>query len=149
MDLVTKFAKISKEIDFDSISLEKAIELLSWPRILGDYEGKEISVAIGKYGPYVKYDGTFTSISQDSGYVAETINFDEALELIKDSIKEKKNRVIKEYKSKDIFVLNGKYGPYIKKGKKNYKIPEYKEAKELTLKDCEEIIKNSKKRKKK
>lgn len=144
-----KFAKISKEIDFDSISLEKAIELLSWPRILGDYEGKEISVAIGKYGPYVKYDGTFTSISQDSGYVAETINFDEALELIKDSIKEKKNRVIKEYKSKDIFVLNGKYGPYIKKGKKNYKIPEYKEAKELTLKDCEEIIKNSKKRKKK
>ena len=145
-----KFAKIGKEIDFSSITLDKAVELLSWPRILGSYKENDISIAIGKYGPYVKYDGTFTSIGED--YSPETISFDEAVELIQEAIKEKKNRVIAEYKSKDIFVLNGKYGPYIKKGKKNYKIPEYNEAKELTLKDCEEIIKNSKpskKRKKK
>lgn len=142
-----KFAKIGKEIEFSSITLEKAIELLMWPKLLGTYKENEITVSIGKFGPYVKYDGTFTSLGED--YEPETVSFDEAVELIQEAIKQKKNRVIAEYKSKDIFVLNGKYGPYIKKGKKNYKIPEYKEAKELTLKDCEEIIKNSKKRKKK
>ncbi len=142
-----KFAKIGKEIEFGSITLEKAIELLMWPKLLGTYKENEITVSIGKFGPYVKYDGTFTSLGEE--YEPETVNFDEAVELIQEAIKQKKNRVIAEYKSKDIFVLNGKYGPYIKKGKKNYKIPEYKEAKELTLKDCEEIIKNSKKRKKK
>jgi len=142
-----KFAKIGKEIEFSSITLEKAIELLMWPKLLGTYKENEITVSIGKFGPYVKYDGTFTSLGEE--HEPETINFDEAVELIQEAIKQKKNRVIAEYKSKDIFVLNGKYGPYIKKGKKNYKIPEYKEAKELTLKECEEIIKNSKKKKKK
>jgi DNA topoisomerase-1 len=142
-----KFAKIGKEIDFNEITLEQAIDLLKWPRELGDYKGKPVTVAIGKFGPYVKYDGSFTSITEE--YDAETINFDEAVELLKESLKAKSNRVIKEFKSKNIIVLNGKYGPYIKKGKKNYKIPEYQEASELKLKDCEDIIKNASKRKKK
>lgn len=144
-----KFAKIdkSKGQDFGNITLEQAIDLLKWPRNLGNYKNKEVLVSIGKYGPYIKYDGAFTSLSEDQD--PETVTLEDCAETIKEAIKIKNNRVIKEYKSKDIFVLNGKYGPYIKKGKNNYKIPEYKEAKELTLKDCEEIIKNSKKRKKK
>ena len=97
-----KFAKIGKEIDFSSITLDKAIELLSWPRMLGSYKENDISIAIGKYGPYVKYDGTFTSIGEE--YSPETISFDESVELIQEAIKEKKNRVIAEYKSKDILI---------------------------------------------
>jgi DNA topoisomerase-1 len=143
-----KFAKIdkSKGQDFNNITLEDAIELLKWPRELGNYKNKEVVVSVGKFGPYIKYDGAYTSLPEDKD--VETVKLDEVVEVLEESIKQKKNRVIKEYKSKDIFVLNGKYGPYIKKGKNNYKIPEYKEAKELTLKDCEEIIRNSKKRKK-
>lgn len=143
-----KFAKIGKELEFSSITLEQAVELLKWPRVLGSYKGSDISVAIGKFGPYVRLDKTYASIEDGNGYDAETINYDEAVELIKASLEIQKNRVIKEFKSKEIEVLNGKYGPYIKKGKKNFKIPEFHEAKDLTLKDCEEIIKNSKTKKK-
>jgi len=141
-----KFAKLKEDQSVDSITLEEAVKLLEWPRKLGNYKNLDITVAIGKFGPYVKYDGTFTSITED--YTPEDITLKECIELIKNTIKEKKNRVIKEFKSKDIFVLNGQYGPYIKKGKKNFKIPEYHEAKELTLKDCEEIIKSFKGKKK-
>lgn len=142
-----KFAKINKDIDFSSITLEKAIELLSWPKYLGSYAGNNLFVAIGKYGPYVRLDKTYASIGEE--YSPDTITYDEAVELIKESLEIQKNRVIKEFKSKEIEVLNGKYGPYIKKGKKNFKIPPFHEAKDLTLKDCEEIIKNSKTSKKK
>jgi len=142
-----KFAKIGKDIDFASITLEQAIELLSWPKYLGSYSGHDLFVAIGKFGPYVRMDKTYASIGEE--YSPETITYDEAVELIEESLKIQKNRVIKEFKSKEIEVLKGKYGPYIKKGKKNYKIPEFHEAKDLTLKDCEEIIKNSKTFKKK
>ncbi len=141
-----KFAKIDKTIEFGSITLEQAIELLNWPRVLGEYEGSELSVAIGKFGPYVRLDKVYASITEE--YKPETINYDEAVSLIKESLEIQKNRVIKEFKSKEIEVLNGKYGPYIKKGKKNFKIPPFHEAKDLTLKDCEEIIKNSKTKKK-
>jgi DNA topoisomerase-1 len=144
-----KFVKIDKSTgkEFSSITLEEAIELLKWPRELGSHKEKVISVAIGKFGPYIKYDGIFVSIPEN--YSVETITYDEALELLKEKIKEQNNRVIKEFKSKGISVLNGKYGPYINKGKNNYKIPEYKDAKDLTLKDCEEIISSSKKKSKK
>ena len=106
----------------------------------------DLFVAIGKYGPYVRLDKTYASIGEE--YSPDTITYDEAVELIKESLEIQKNRVIKEFKSKEIEVLNGKYGPYIKKGKKNFKIPPFHEAKDLTLKDCEEIIKNSKTKKK-
>jgi len=142
-----KFAKISSESSFESVTFEEALELLRWPRILGNYKEKEVSVAIGKFGPYIKYDNSFTSIGEE--YSPETINYDEAITLLKSSLEIKNKKVIKEFKSKDIQVLNGMYGPYIKKGKNNYKIPDFHEAKELTLKDCEEIIKNSKNNKKK
>tara|TARA_R110002153_G_scaffold82364_6_gene207901 strand:+ start:279 stop:2579 length:2301 start_codon:yes stop_codon:yes gene_type:complete len=142
-----KFAKIDKTIEFGSITLEQAIELLNWPRVLGEYEGSELSVAIGKFGPYVRLDKVYASITEE--YKPETINYDEAVSLIKESLEEQKNRVIKDFESKDIFVLKGKYGAYIKKGKKNFKIPQSYEPKDLTLKECEEIIKNSKTSKKK
>lgn len=142
-----KFAKIGKDNSVDEITLEQALELLKWPRIVGKHKKKDVSVSIGKFGPYVKYDGNFTSIGEEQDPLKITLK--ECVELIKESEKEKKKRVIKEFKSKDIYVLNGKYGPYIKKGSKNFKIPEYEEANSLTLKKCEDIIKNSKKRKRK
>lgn len=142
-----KFAKIDKSVEFSSITLEQAIELLRWPKYLGSYSGQDLFVAIGKYGPYVRMDKVYASIGEE--YSPDTITYDEAVELIEESLKAQKNRVIKEFKSKDIEVLNGKYGPYIKKGKKNFKIPDFHDPKDLTLKDCEEIIKNSKTSKKK
>tara|TARA_R110000868_G_scaffold252178_1_gene508836 strand:- start:5520 stop:7859 length:2340 start_codon:yes stop_codon:yes gene_type:complete len=141
-----KFAKLKEGQSIDTLTLEEAIALLAWPRVLGEYNKLEVTVNVGKFGPYVKYDGAFTSLGEELD--VNTVTLEECTEIIKEAIKVKNNRVIKEFKSKDIFVLNGKYGAYISKGKKNFKIPEYHEAKDLTLKDCEEIIKNFKPKKK-
>jgi len=142
-----KFAKIGKDTSVEEITLKQAIELLKWPRVIGIHNKKEVTVSIGKFGPYVKYDGAFTSIGEDKDPLKITLK--ECVELLEESQKQKSNKVIKEFKSKDIVVLNGKFGAYIKKGTKNYKIPEYEEAGELTLAKCEEIIKNSNSKKKK
>ena len=89
-----KFAKIGKDIDFASITLEQAIELLSWPKYLGSYSGHDLFVAIGKFGPYVRMDKTYASIGEE--YSPETITYDEAVELIEESLKIQKNNMIPE-----------------------------------------------------
>lgn len=141
-----KFAKLKEGQDFNSVTLEQAIELLKWPKVLGVFNKEEVVVSEGKFGPYIKYGGKFISLPEHLDVNKVVLN--DVTDLIKESLDKKNNNVLKEFKSKKIFVLNGKFGPYIKKGSKNYKIPEYHEPKDLTLKDCEEIIKNSSKSKK-
>lgn len=135
------FAKLKKEQSIDTITLEEALELLKWPRKLGKHKNEEVTVAIGKYGPYIKHDGKFYSIKEDN---PETIVLKRAVEVISEEEKNKKTNVIKEFSSKDIKILNGKYGPYISHKRKNYKIPPFEEVEKLTLKDCLEIIKKKK-----
>jgi DNA topoisomerase I len=143
-----KFAKLKEGQDFNNVTLEDAVELLKWPRVLGEINKEEISVSTGKFGPYIKYKGKFISLPEHLDVNMVTLS--DVEELVNESQNEKKNNnVLKEFKSKGISVLNGKFGPYIKKGAKNYKIPEYHEPENLTLKDCEEIIKKGSKSKKK
>lgn len=136
-----KFAKLRANQQIETITLEEALKLFDFPRMLGEFEGEEVQVAIGRFGPYVRHNKLFASIpkTMDPG----TIDLDEAVELIKQKREADANKYINTFKDGEIQVLNGRYGPYIKSGKKNFKIPKDKEASELTEADCEEIIKNT------
>jgi DNA topoisomerase-1 len=136
-----KFASVPKGKSIETITLEEALPLFELPRHVGDSpEGEKIETQIGRFGPYVKAGKTFVSITQEEIY---TITLDEALEKVKAKREEQANKIIAEWPKEDISILNGRYGSYIKAGKKNVKIPKDKEPKELTLEDCQEIIKNA------
>ncbi len=133
-----KFASLKPGQKMDEITFEEALELFSLPRTVGKTpEGEEIQANYGRFGPYVKVGKMFVSIKDKS---PETITLEEAMELIKEKKEFEANREIKTFEKSDIQVLNGRYGPYITDGKKNAKIPKDKEPKELTLKECEELI---------
>lgn len=135
-----KFAALRNGQSIESITLEDALDLFKLPRNLGEYKDQAVSVGTGRFGPYVKYGNTFVSIKQADGDDPLTIELTRAIELITAKIKADKEKTIKTFDgNKDVQVLNGRYGPYIKIGKKNIKIPKDKEPKDLTLEDCLKI----------
>lgn len=132
-----KYASIPKDKEVGTITLEEAIELLKWPRNLGEHKAKPVTVAIGKFGPYIKYNDKFIGLS-DSGLEPEKINLKEAIEIIKEKGDETKSGTLKEFGQ--IKVLDGKYGPYIKFKNNNFKIPAIYDVDTITKEICEEII---------
>lgn len=132
-----KYAKIPEGKEVGTITLEEALELLKWPRNLGEYKSKPVTVAIGRFGPYIKYDEKFVGLS-DTGYDPATITLKEAKEVIDEKASAMKSGTLKEFGQ--IKVLDGKYGPYIKYKEKNYKIPASYDVDSLTKVDCESII---------
>jgi len=135
-----RYASLLKTQSIDNITLEEALELFKLPRLLGKYQDKDISAAIGRFGPYVKFDKTFVSIPKDSEDNVFTITLESAVALVEAKIKLDKERVIQTFEDGAIEVLNGRYGPYIKAGKKNYKIPKTSDPKKLTLQDCKDLM---------
>jgi len=133
-----KFAGLRHGQFIENITLEEALDLFKMPREIGDFEEKPMQVGIGRYGPYVKHDNKFVSIpKEDDPY---TIEADRAIELIREKRKADANKFIKVFEENpDIQVLNGRYGPYIKAGKKNVKIPKNKKPEDLTLEECLEL----------
>ncbi|MDD4421003.1 MAG: type I DNA topoisomerase [Bacteroidales bacterium] len=139
-----EFSSLRKGQSIETLTLEDALKLFDLPREVGKWKDKAITAAIGRFGPYIKYDNKFVSLGKL--YDPYTITEDEACTLIEDHIQKEANKVIRVFEKEDIHVLNGRFGPYIKCGKDNYKIPKGKNAKkaeELTLEDCQNIIKNS------
>ncbi|MDT8430653.1 MAG: type I DNA topoisomerase [Bacteroidales bacterium] len=141
-----RFASLLKGQGMETITLREALDLFKLPRTLGQLEGDDVTVAIGRYGPYVRHQNKFVSLQkEDDPY---TVGLDRAIELIMAKREEEKNRIIREFDDKPgLQVLNGKYGPYIAYDKKNYKIPKSKKPEELTLEDCMEIIEKTPDRK--
>lgn len=130
-----KFASLRPGQFIENITLEDAMELFKMPRDLGQFEEKTVVVNLGRFGPYVLHDKKFVSIPKtDDPY---TIELPRAIELIEGKRIADANRTIKLFdENPDIQVLNGRFGPYIKAGKKNVKIPKGKDPKELTLEEC-------------
>ncbi len=136
-----QYASMAKGQLIETITLEDALHLFILPREVGTFEGKTVTAAIGKYGPYIKFDGKFISLGKNlSPY---TVTEQEAGELISAYRDKESSRVIASFPNSDIQVLNGRYGPYIKQGSKNYKIPKSIDAKSLTESDCLKIIADS------
>lgn len=135
-----QFASLLKGQSVSTITLEEALKLFEFPRHIGEYEGSDLTVAIGRYGPYVKFDGKFISIPKE--YSPAHLTLDEAVSLIEEKRREEANRVVKTFpEDETIQILNGRYGVYIACGKNNYKIPKtVADPSTLTLEECRDII---------
>ena len=133
-----KFASLAKGQSVETITMEEALHLLTLPKIVGnDEEGNDITVDIGRFGPYVKLKSKYYSIKEKDPY---EVDLKDALQIIADKKQEEANKIIQEWEGSDIQVLNGRYGPYLTNGTKNAKIPKDKKPEELTKEECEKLI---------
>lgn len=122
----------------DNVTLEDAIELFKLPREVGLFEDLPMVAAIGRFGPYIRHDGKFVSIKKEQD--PHTITEEEAVQLILDKRESDANKFIKSFdENEEVSVLNGRWGPYIKFGKKNVKIPKDMVPEELTYEQCKEL----------
>jgi DNA topoisomerase-1 len=140
-----RFASLSKSQLLETITLEEALNLFRLPRSLGEYEGSEMVVGIGRFGPYIRYKSKFFSLKKgvDDPY---TVTFDRAVEVILEKNDNDSKKVIKDFG--DMMLLNGRYGPYLSKDKVNYRLPKGTVAEKLTREECVKIIENSDKTRK-
>jgi DNA topoisomerase-1 len=133
-----KFAGLRPGQKMDSITMEQALELFKLPRTLGQTEaGEDILTNVGRFGPYIKYGAKYVSLKEDDPYVVE---LPRALELIRLKQEADANRIIADFASDGIQVLNGRFGPYVTNGKKNAKIPKDREPKSITLEEAKVMI---------
>lgn len=141
-----KFASLRKGQSIESITLEEAIDLFKLPRQVGQFEDKLVTVAIGRFGPYVRHDSKFVSLGEHDPM---TIELDSCIELIEAKRKSDAEKHIHTFDEEEptIQVLHGRWGPYIKVGKTNYKIPKDVEAKDLDRSQCLFIMENQLKKK--
>ena len=135
-----QFATLLKGQSIETITLEEALKLFELPRTVGEYEGKVVVAAIGRFGPFIRHDVKFVSIPKDKNPISITL--EEAIELIQQKREKDENRFIKKFEEDpELEILNGRYGPYIAYKGKNYRIPKtgYTPA-EMTLADCMKLV---------
>jgi DNA topoisomerase-1 len=144
-DSKPKFASLLQSQLIETITIEEALNLFRLPRTVGEYEGENLVIGIGKFGPYIRHKNKFYSLKKgvDDPY---EITSERAIELILEKTTADKQKVLSDFG--DIQVLNGRYGPYITKDKKNFRIPKTSDAAKLSKEECISIIENSDKPKK-
>lgn len=135
-----QFASLMKGQSIDTITLEEALKLFDLPRTVGEYEGKVIVAAVGRFGPFIRHDGKFVSIPKDLNPL--TITAEEAIALIEGKRVKDEQRFIKKFEEDpEMEILKGRFGPYISYQKANYRIPKtVTDPTILTLEDCKKII---------
>ena len=137
-----RFASLSKGQNIDSITLEEALDLFKMPRILGELEDKPVKANIGRFGPYVQHDKLFASIPKEEDVME--IELERAIELVLAKRKADAERIIKQFEEEPATqILNGRWGPFIKSGKKNFKLPkDLEDPSKLTLEEVKYIMEN-------
>ncbi|WAC62768.1 DNA topoisomerase I [Pseudoxanthomonas sp. SL93] len=133
-----EFASLRPGQSMHTITLEDSLELFKLPRKLGLDKEEEVSVGIGRFGPFAKRGSVYASLKkEDDPY---TIDLARAVFLIEEKEEIARNRIIKEFDGSDIQVLNGRFGPYISDGKLNGKIPKDREPASLTLEEVQKLL---------
>ena len=135
-----RFAKLKNTQSIETISYDEAMELFRLPRNLGAFEGSDVTVNIGRFGPYIAHDSKFYSLGKE--YDPYTITYEVATPMIVEKRSAKEQRTIKVFEKEKIQLLRGPYGPYIKQGLRNFKLPKEKQetAADLTLDEVKAII---------
>ena len=135
-----QFATLMKGQSIETITLEEALKLFDLPRTIGEYEGKDMVAAVGRFGPFIRHDGKFISIPKDLNPLY--ITAEEAIELIDEKRKKDEQRYLKKFdEDPELEILNGRYGPYITYKKANYRIPKtVTNPEKLTFEECMKII---------
>ncbi len=138
-----RFAGLKKDMSIDSVTLEEVLKLFDFPRILGEFEGKEITVAVGRFGPYIRHDNKFYSLAKTDN--PALVEYDRAVEIINEKRQKDLDNIILTFdQDTDMRVLNGRFGPYIAYKKSNYKIPKGTEPSSLTYEQCMAIVEDPK-----
>ncbi|NML64543.1 type I DNA topoisomerase [Hymenobacter sp. RP-2-7] len=132
------YANLRKGQFIESITLDEALDLFKLPRVVGEFEGKEMQANLGRFGPYIRHDSKFYSLTKEQDPMS--ITAEEGVQLIENKRKADAERLIKAFpENPEVQVLNGRFGPYIVVGKKNVKIPKGEEPADLTLERCLEL----------
>ena len=134
-----QFAALQKGMSIATITLDEALKLFELPKDLGDYEEKTVTVGVGKFGPYIRHDGKYISIPKNID--PHDISLEESIALINDKRAEDQRRILRTFdEDPDLQMLNGRFGPYLSKAGKNYKLPRNKDLEILSYEECVEII---------
>ncbi len=135
-----KFAKLKPNQSIETISFEEAMELFRLPRILGEFEGEEVQVNIGRFGPYIAHNKSFYSLNKE--FDPYEVSLDEAIPIIVEKRKAKEERTVKVFEKEKIQLLRGPYGIYIKKGLRNFPIPkdQQEKAADLSIEEVKKMI---------
>lgn len=137
-----QFASMRSGQILETITLEEALELFKLPREIGEYENKKVSVAIGRFGPYIRHDNQFVSLQkEDDPY---SVDLERAIELIGLKREKDSKALVKTFDEEpELKILNGRWGPYLSYKKKNFKLPKGTDAEKMTLEDCMKVIKDT------
>jgi DNA topoisomerase-1 len=125
----------------DALTLEEALELFKLPRVVGEFEGTEVTIGAGRFGPYILHQKKYTSLPKGTDPMSVTL--EEAVQLIKEKRQQESQKHLKVFDADGkLEIMNGRYGPYIAYDGKNYRIPKAMHAKaaEMTYEDCMNII---------
>jgi len=135
-----RFAKVKNTQSIETITYDEAMELFKMPRALGQFEEKEVTVSIGRFGPYIAHDGKFYSLGKE--FDPYTIGLEEAAPIVVEKRAAKEQRTIKVFEKEKIQLLRGPYGPYIKQGLRNYKLSKEQQERvaDLTIEEVKAII---------
>ncbi|MFH2030031.1 MAG: type I DNA topoisomerase [Bacteroidota bacterium] len=133
-----QYAGLRKTQKLEYITLEEALDLFKLPRTLGEFEDAEVVAAIGRFGPYIRRQSKFYSLGKD--YDPYTVTLDEAIIVIEEKRVKDAEKTIKIFEENpDYQILNGRWGPYLKAGKKNVKLPKNCDFDKITLQECIEL----------
>ena len=139
-----QFSSLRNNQSIGTITLTEVLELFKLPRTLGQFENKIVKSNIGRFGPYIQHDKTFVSIKEDDPI---SINLERAIELILEKREEDSKKIIKTFEEDSTtFILNGRWGPYLKIGKNNFKLPKDSSPEKLTYAECILISQNQPKK---
>ncbi len=134
-----RYAQLRKGQNIESITLQEALDLFKLPRNIGEFEGSEMTVSTGRFGPYVLHKSKFYSLRKDDD--PYTIEAERAIAIINEKREKDKNKTIAVFtQDKEMMVLNGRWGPYISYKKQNYRIPKGVDPKSLKYEDCMDIV---------
>jgi DNA topoisomerase-1 len=142
-DAKPRYARLQSDQFIDSITLEEALDLFRLPRTLGEWNGKDVTVGVGRFGPYVRCEDTFESVPKNED--PYTITLERGIELLESKMKKTAERtphLVGHYEDKEILAAAGRYGPYIKYDGKNYTLDKNVSLDTLTEEEAIDIIKN-------
>ncbi len=144
-----RFAQLPANQSMESITLDEALELFTLPRTIGQYQGADVTIGAGRFGPYILHNKKYVSLPKTED--PHTVTIETAIELIEQKQQQEQQRHLKKFEEDEkMEVLNGRYGPYIAYDGKNYRLPKAKHAKaaELSYQECMDIVNatNSKKK---
>ena len=139
-----RFSQLPSDKSMETITLNEALELFKLPRTVGQFEGADVVIGAGRFGPYVLHNKKYVSLPKDENPM--TITLDAAINLIQKKRLQEAQRHLKTFEEDaNMEVMNGRYGPYIAYNGKNYRMPKalHEKASELTYEQCMDIVNNA------